>query len=252
MNRPKHPIILAHGLLGFDELRVAGAFLPGIQYWRGVREAMETNGIKVVVATVPPSGSIEERAFELAKDINDGASGEKVNIVAGLDSRYLISHLKPKKFEVASLTTIARSPFADYVFHQIGGKQVYLTARVESVNDLSSDERVPQVYNALKRLQLGTGAFSQLTRQYMIKEFNPQTPDDPNVKYFSYGATFEPSVWSAFRVPHGIVAEQEGPNDGLVSVSSSRWGQYQGTLVDVSHLDLINWYVLVDVDAKQR
>ena len=33
----------------------------------------------------------------------------------------------------------------------------------------------------------------------------------------------------------------EGPNDGLVSVASSRWGSYKGTLVDVSHLDLINW-----------
>lgn len=33
----------------------------------------------------------------------------------------------------------------------------------------------------------------------------------------------------------------EGPNDGLVSVASSQWGTYKGTLVGVSHLDLINW-----------
>jgi triacylglycerol lipase len=33
----------------------------------------------------------------------------------------------------------------------------------------------------------------------------------------------------------------EGPNDGLVSVESAKWGEYKGTLVDVSHLDLINW-----------
>jgi triacylglycerol lipase len=36
----------------------------------------------------------------------------------------------------------------------------------------------------------------------------------------------------------------EGPNDGLVSVASSHWGGkkgYKGTLMGVSHLDLINW-----------
>lgn len=33
----------------------------------------------------------------------------------------------------------------------------------------------------------------------------------------------------------------EGANDGLVSVNSSMWGEYKGTLVDCSHLDLINW-----------
>ena len=75
----------------------------------------------------------------------------------------------------------------------------------------------------------------------MAQEFNPKTPDAPGVEYFSYGATVSPSIWSAFRQPHRIVEKEEGPNDGLVSVASSRWGTYKGTLVDVSHLDLINW-----------
>lgn len=65
-----------------------------------------------------------------------------------------------------------------------------------------------------------------------------------NCSYFSYGATVTPSLWSAFRHSHRIIEEGEGPNDGLVSVWSSRWGGdngYKGTLVGVSHLDLINW-----------
>lgn len=64
------------------------------------------------------------------------------------------------------------------------------------------------------------------------------------VRYFSYGAAVQPSIWSVFRLSHRILAEVEGPNDGLVSVASSRWGGdrgYKGTLVGVSHLDLINW-----------
>lgn len=59
--------------------------------------------------------------------------------------------------------------------------------------------------------------------------------------YYSYGATFVPSWFSLFKQSGKVVFDAEGPNDGLVSASSSRWGQYQGTLEGVSHLDLINW-----------
>ena len=54
----------------------------------------------------------------------------------------------------------------------------------------------------------------------------------------------QPKLWSVFRLSHRILQQIEGYNDGLVSVASSRWGGahgYKGTLVDVSHLDLINW-----------
>lgn len=62
--------------------------------------------------------------------------------------------------------------------------------------------------------------------------------------YFSYGAAMEARFWSVFRLSHRILEQLEGPNDGLVSVASSRWGGdrgYKGTLMGVSHLDLINW-----------
>ena len=75
-------MILAHGLLGFDELRLAGSALPGIQYWRGIREALQAKGIEVIVATVPPSGSIEARAAKLSEAISQSANGKSVNIIA--------------------------------------------------------------------------------------------------------------------------------------------------------------------------
>ena len=79
---PKNPIILAHGLLGFDELQMAGGLLPGIQYWYGVTEALASKGIEVITATVPPSGRIEERAKRLAESIERKAGGKAVNIIA--------------------------------------------------------------------------------------------------------------------------------------------------------------------------
>lgn len=79
---PKYPVVLAHGLLGFDELRLAGPYLPGVQYWRGIKEALTARGIEVITATVPPSASIEARAEQLARNIEAGARGKDVNIIA--------------------------------------------------------------------------------------------------------------------------------------------------------------------------
>ncbi|KAI0881830.1 alpha/beta-hydrolase [Annulohypoxylon maeteangense] len=229
---PKHPIVLAHGLLGFAELQVVGGWLPTIQYWRGISDALEANGIQVITATVPPSGSIQQRAEKLAHGIAQVAQGKSVNIIAhsmgGLDARYMISHLQPNNVDVRSLVTVASphrgSAFADYLLKEIG------------------TDRLPSVYKFVEGVGMDTGAFEQLTRQYMTEEFNPQTPDDSSVRYFSYGATIDqPSVFSPFRHSQKIITDLEGPNDGLVSVASSKWGTYKGTLVGVSHLDLINW-----------
>lgn len=63
-------------------MRLAGPYFPGVQYWRGIKEALSVKGIEVITATVPPSGSIEARAEELAKDIAAGAQGKAVNIIA--------------------------------------------------------------------------------------------------------------------------------------------------------------------------
>jgi triacylglycerol lipase len=79
---PKHPIILAHGLLGFDEMHLMGPSLPGLKYWRGIREALSKAGVEVITATVPPSGCIERRAEHLARVIEEKAGGKSVNIIA--------------------------------------------------------------------------------------------------------------------------------------------------------------------------
>ncbi|KAL1622496.1 lipase 2 [Diplodia seriata] len=209
-DKPKHPIVLAHGLFGFDELRLAGPHLPGLQYWRGVRDALEANGIEVITTAVPPSGSIEDRGARLAEVIAQQAKGKSVNIIAGLDSRYMISQLKPPNVDVKSLTTIATphrgSAFADWMMEQIGGALPTFDA-----------DNLPKAYSLLKFLKVETGAFAQLTRKYMQEEFNPNTPDREGVRYYSYGATLEPERWSSFKQLHDLVAELEkAPNDGLV------------------------------------
>ncbi|RYP26570.1 hypothetical protein DL767_007968 [Monosporascus sp. MG133] len=201
---PKHPVVLAHGLLGFAELRIAGEWLPAVHYWRGIRDALTANGVEVITTTVPPSGSIEMRAERLAQNIAKDARGKNVNIIAhsmgGLDARYMISHLQPKNIAVHSLVTVASphrgSAFADYVFDHIG------------------PDFFPSIYKFVEGIGMDTGAFQQLTRHYMAEEFNPRTPDDPNVRYFSYGAVMDvPPLLSPFRQSHGIITKAEGAND---------------------------------------
>ena len=73
-------------MLGFDELRLAGPYLPGVQYWRGIKEALTARDIEGITATVPPSSSIEARAEQLARSIEAEARGKDVNIIAYVTS----------------------------------------------------------------------------------------------------------------------------------------------------------------------
>ncbi|KAL1901533.1 lipase 2 [Ceratocystis pirilliformis] len=236
---PKHTIVLAHGLFGFSQLDLShdlglrAGLLPPIHYWHGIVDALASRNVRVVTTSVPPSASIQHRANHLAQQIATLCPGEPVSVIAhsmgGLDARCMLSSLRPARdqVDVRALVTIATphrgSYFANYL---------------HTVPLLP----LPRLYGLLRRVGLGTEAFQQLTTGYMQNTFNPLTPDVEGVRYFSYGATTpKPSLLSLFWLTHRIIRRREGPNDGLVSVESSRWGSYKGTLVNVSHFDLINW-----------
>ncbi|BFZ53357.1 lipase 2 [Savitreella phatthalungensis] len=233
----RYPIVLCHGLMGFDTMRIGEASSIGVpplavvHYWKGIREALEANGNTVLVTRVPRTATIEKRAELLSQQIKEHfPPGTKVNVVGhsmgGLDARYMASRLTPGEVDVVSVTTVSTphhgSPFADYCAARLGRK------------------RLPRIYHALDRLGVDLGALEQLTTYYLDREFNPSTPDRAGCRYFSYGAYFRPSWLSAFRSPWRVIHREDGPNDGLVSVKSARWGTYKGTISDANHLDIIN------------
>ena len=85
------------------------------------------------------------------------------------------------------MTTIATphrgSAFADYFLETLG------------------QTRLPQVLSLLDMLPNGGGdgkAFEFLTTENM-KKFNEDTPDVEGVKYFSYGAEYEPGLIDTWR-----------------------------------------------------
>jgi triacylglycerol lipase len=129
-------------------------------------------------------------------------------------------------------------------------------------------KHLPRIYNALHRLGFQTGAFSQLTTTYMKTVFNPTVKNDPSVsyaslslqfpsklkvvRYYSYGAYCHPPPrYSVWHYPYKVILEKEGPNDGLVSVESAHWGTYEGTLVGVTHLGIINWVNRIEYAVGQ-
>ncbi|CAO3647357.1 unnamed protein product [Cunninghamella echinulata] len=85
---------------------------------------------------------------------------------------------------------------------------------------------------------LDTPAYANLTTDYCQQYFNPNTPDNPSVAYYSYGASTTLPVWSFLGLPNQLVREKEGDNDGLVSVKSAKWGKYIKTLQNVDHWSL--------------
>lgn len=104
----------------------------------------------------------------------------------GVDCRYLITHLTQRSFTVLSLTTIATphrgSTFASHFL------------------SLAST-RLPAVLTLLELLPNGSGdgkAFECLTPEAMEK-FNKNTPDMDDVRYFSWGAEYEPVLFDTWR-----------------------------------------------------
>ncbi|SAM83409.1 related to TGL2-triacylglycerol lipase [Ustilago bromivora] len=140
---PRHPIVLCHGLYGFD---VRGPFLGlEIHYWAKTLDILRKKiGAEVLVHGVPPTGSIQERAESLHKFlISDeaGVRGKKLNFVAhsmgGLDVRHLLTHIRPKpdQYTPVSLTTISTphrgSPFMDWCNANIGVGNDYIEKAIE-------------------------------------------------------------------------------------------------------------------------
>ncbi|CAA7268008.1 unnamed protein product [Cyclocybe aegerita] len=231
---PNNPIVFCHGLLGFDSVTIGPTIAPlEVTHWRGIKEVLEENGTEVLITRVPATSSPADRAKVLEEKISSVYPGRSVHLIGhsmgGLDCRYLTTHLTHRKFKVLSITTIATphrgSSFADHFLSTVGRTNM------------------PSVLSLLDLLPNGGGdgkAFECLTLASM-RRFNEETPDVEGVRYFSWGAVYEPGLIDTWKWPHTVILEREGPNDGLVSVESSKWGTYLGTLSQVNHLDLVGW-----------
>src|SRR4051794_15723739 len=165
--RLRNPIVLVHGLMGFDAVRVRGFRLRG--YFPGVEESLRAAGNRVHCASLSPTAGVAHRADELRAFLDHVAPADPVHVIAhsmgGLDARYMVARLGMAD-RVLSLTTIGTphrgSPFADWGLRRL--------------------ERFVKPFFRL--LSLPDQAFYDLTTDG-CRAFNEQVPDAAGVRYFS-------------------------------------------------------------------
>lgn len=221
--RLRNPIVLVHGLMGFDAIRIGRFRLRG--YFAGIEESVRAAGNQVYCARLSPTAGIAHRAEQLRSFVNAKSPSQPVHVIAhsmgGLDARYMISRLAMAD-RVLSLTTIGTphrgSPLADF------GTR-WLARFVKPV---------------LNYFAMPDKGFYDLTTE-RCRAFNADVPDAPSVRYFSVAGRCSPAwLGPEWLIPHQIVRRAEGPNDGQVSVSSATWGE-QTDIWPGDHLSLINW-----------
>lgn len=276
---PQYPVVLVHGIFGFEKMRL-GPFFG--EYFVGVKKHLRKLGVDAHTVKTTSFESIAVRAAQLKEAIL-ALGADKVNLVAhsmgGLDCRYLITHLGMAD-RVASLTTVSSphhgSWYADFV-----QKWVFQKQRFWWVWD---------------KLGIPRAAIPDVTVEYVSGEFNPTTPNMPGVRYFSLGGYQTPLLtpvgFSTGTVINNLMEKiaygkklklrerlmaralfpkalrrelKQGPDairslagdtgwidpefvgrsDALITPSSARWGEYLGTL-NADHLDQIGWFTSFD------
>jgi triacylglycerol lipase len=232
--RLRAPIVLVHGLFGFTQLRLGNWVFA--QYFRDVPHALRSAGNRVLLARVSPTGSIADRAAQLKRFLDRESPHEPVHIfghsMGGLDARYMISRLDMAP-RVLSLTTLGTphhgSSFADWAM----------------------DRLVRFFHPIFTILNLPHEAFRDLTT-FACAELNRQTPDAPNVRYFSVAGRHQRNWLNpSWQFSGSIVERAEGPNDGVVSVASARHGE-ACDVWEGDHLNLVNWPLSFTSDQRQR
>lgn len=222
---PPLPVVLVHGLFGFDRIGLPGA---RFDYFRGIARHLETLGCHAHAVRLPVAASVPDRARELVAAI-DALPHPRIDLIAhslgGLDARYALAHLGLAR-RVRSLVTVGTphrgTPLADLA---LKGPLDWARRIIEALG-------MP-----LEALQwLGTDALAR---------FNAEVPDVPGVRYACVvgGMHRADSVVPLGLIPaHAYLRRVAGPNDGLVPIASQYWGETLAE-IEADHFAQIGWRV---------
>jgi triacylglycerol lipase len=254
----RYPIVLVHGIFGFD------SFL-GVDYFYGVPGALRSDGARVFVSQVSAANSNEVRGEQLLAEVKNilaitGAA--KVNLVGhsqGSPTIRYVAGVAPHL--VASATSIGGVNKGSRIADIVRG-----VAPAGSISE-SLANSITNAFVALINLgsggtslpQLPTAALDSLTTAGLAK-FNQRFPQAlpsgcgsgaelvNGVRYFSWAGTMPvTNLLDVADGPIGILSLAFGePNDGLVAACATRLGTHLGDYRQ-NHLDEVNQVVgLVD------
>jgi triacylglycerol lipase len=250
----KYPIVLVHGMLGFDSI-------GSIDYFYGIPEALSKSGAEVFVAVVSPMNSTELRGEQLLKQVEKIlviTGAEKVNLIGhshgGPTARYVAS-VAPEY--VASVTSIGGvnkgSRTADLIRHKLpeGSVSEAVTAEVAKgaamlIGLLSKSGDLPED---------GIAVLDALTTEGSLA-FNEKYPEgvptsdcgdgdflaDNGVYYYSWtGASSVTNVLDPSDAALALTGiTYGGPSDGIVGVCSAHLGKVIRDDYKMNHLDEVN------------
>ena len=235
----KYPIVLAHGMGA--QYEIAWGIM---KYWNNIPAELRDNGAEVYITSVNSMDGTADKATAWKKQVLEilaVSRAAKVNVIGhshgSVYSRYAISNLGLGD-KIASHTSIAGphrgSTIAALIAGMIKGnvlEDIFNGFFKLIMNDTSSDT----VSNLL-----------DLTPAYMTTVFNPKTPNVSGIYYQSYAYKIETILGAGIFIPTWpILRNYEGDNDGLVSVTSAKWGNFRGVIkgsfwAGVNHLAAVD------------
>lgn len=252
--KTKYPIILAHGMAGFNSIL-------GLEYFYGVSSDLTANGANVFntqVASFDSSYVRGEQLLSQVRTIEAITGAAKVNIIAhsqgAQDSRY-VAGLIPN--QVASVTTVggvnAGSPVADYVQslvdNNVAGSIMNVAGSVVNafftlVGIASGHEYDQNSLAGLKALTTAqTAAFNaQFPAGVPTTSCGQGAQQANGVTYFSWSGTG--TVTNVTNVSDPLLALTStmisGGSDGLVPQCSSHLGTVIRDNYNQNHVDEVN------------
>ena len=225
--RTRYPVVMMHGFGMLASLRRKGHLHAEAMHLR-------LHGVLAYAPNVAPYNTVVARSAMWEKRLEHvlkETGAAKLNLIAhsmgGLDARHLISQ-KGLHNAVASLTTIS-TPHRGSRVANIMLKQPALLRETAAdlINWFGATTLAESTSDVLK-------ALSELTPKHLETSFNPENPDHPDVRYWSYagaaGQGTDVPVNPFLRLLNRALYKREGPNDGFVSVQSARWGHFMRTV----------------------
>lgn len=232
--KTNYPVVLVHGMMAKD--------FPFWHAFRGIAGFLREQNVTVYVTNQDGVGAISTNAQQLKEEIEAILKKEncdKVNIIAhskgGLDARYMICRLGMAD-HVASLTTLSTPHHGSGLSARLLRMPAFCAKTIAFFTNLGFrilGDSQPDM------LRLG----QELTADAM-EQFNKDVPNVPQIYYQSFSSTSPQKHAFLRHIPYQIsrYCEQDD-TDGMVSVTSSQWGNYRGSMGgNVDHFQMVGMY----------
>lgn len=254
------PILLVHGLFGFDRI-------GGFELFHGIKQALRSAGAQVFIPHLSASHCNEARGEQLLAQIDrvlSGTGAGRVNLIGhcqgALAARY-VAAVAPDK--VASVTSVSGpnhgSELADFLHRALTPGRLpgrvaskVATLYADFITLLGGQAHLPAaaVATLASLTTEGVGAFNDKYPQGLPRNWGENGPLRVNgVRYYSWSGTLP-------AMPQGLDATnplqvfcrafsqyfitEAGQNDGMVGRFSSHLGKVIRSDYPMDHLDTLN------------